>query len=126
MAVDDVLRLIVLALAVPAAAWDVRERRIPNFISLPALAIGLAVFALGGTPPEALLVLPVLFASWSAGWIGGGDAKLLMSLGLVFGLWPVAIATVAAALAALVARRPMPGAAFALPAALMCFLWGLV
>ncbi|MDR7574153.1 MAG: prepilin peptidase [Armatimonadota bacterium] len=124
MGLINVLRLVVLALALPAAVWDVWERRIPNFLSLPALAVAAAAFVLDGARLEAMLVLPVLFVSWSAGWIGGGDAKLLMALALAFGPWPAALATAVAGLAALAARRPMPGAVFALPAALGVWLWG--
>ncbi len=127
MDVANVLRLTILALSVPAIAFDVRERRIPNFLTMPALAVGLAVFVLDtvrvGLQPDVLLVLPTLFLAWSADWIGGGDAKLLIALALTFGPWPVAVAAVAAGLAALVAGRPMPGAAFALPAALAVWLW---
>lgn len=124
MGVANALRLAVLALALPAAVWDVRERRIPNFLTLPALAVAAAAFVLDGARLEAMLVLPVLFVSWSAGWIGGGDAKLLMALALAFGPGPAALATAVAGLAALAARRPMPGAVFALPAALGFWLWG--
>lgn len=118
MLIGDVFRLTILTLSIPAAILDVRERRIPNFLSLPALAVGVAAFALdaarGFAHVEALLALPVLFIAWSAGWIGGGDAKLLMALALAFGPWPVALGVGAAGLAALIFRKPMPGAAFAL------------
>ena len=123
MDIVNVLRLTVLALAVPAAVWDWCERRIPNFLSLPALAVGLVVFVRIGFT-DTLLVLLVLFAAWTWSWIGGGDAKLLMAVALAFGPLPVVVALVLAGLAALIARRPVPGAVFALPAALGFWLWG--
>jgi len=117
MTVADVLRWTVLALSVPAAVYDLRERRVPNFISLPALAAGIALALFGGTDVATLTVIPVLLVAWSAGWIGGGDAKMLVALGLAFGAGPVAAIVALAGLAALAARRPMPGAALALPVA---------
>lgn len=124
MTIVDVMRYTILFLSVPAAVWDVAERRIPNFISLPALALALAVFVLAGEDNAlGLLAVPVVFASWTAGWVGGGDAKLLMALALAFGPWPVVIATAASGLAALLARRSMPGAVFALPAVLIWILF---
>ncbi len=121
--IAEILRWTVLVLTVPAAVWDVKERRVPNLISLPALCAAAGAAALGGLDVTALIALPVILAAWQAGWMGGGDAKILMALAIAFGPAPVVIATGAAGLAALLARRPMPGAAFALPAAAIGAIW---
>lgn len=123
-----ILRWAVLGLSIPAAAWDVSVRRVPNFLSIPALVLGGAAFSIslaseGETALMALLVIPAVFIAWTSGWVGGGDAKLLMAQGLAFGPWPVVLAVSAAGLAALLARRPVPGAAFALPAVAVMWLW---
>jgi Flp pilus assembly protein protease CpaA len=111
------LKAAIFAAAVAAAAFDVRRRRVPNWISLPALAASLILIPLSGRW-EGLLAWPVLYAAWSAGWIGGGDAKLLMAVAAAFGVEAAAASLAAAGLAAWAARRPVPGAAFA-PAAIL-------
>jgi prepilin peptidase CpaA len=101
--VDGVL---VLAL-VPAFIWDVRVRRIPHWITLPTIAIGLLLAGLfwgvgdGWARPGlrnsfaagagayvcfALAVLP--------GWMGGGDANLMAAIGTLLGFPAILLATV--------------------------------
>ncbi|MDR7615604.1 MAG: A24 family peptidase [Armatimonadota bacterium] len=120
----EVLRGIVLVLSIPAAYFDWRWRRIPNFLSLPALAAGLLAFVLSGGDPLAVLAALVIFSAWSFGWIGGGDTKLLMAYGLAFGPWPPALAAGLAGFFALLLRRSVPGAIFAIPALGIWRLWG--
>jgi len=105
------------ALALVAAAFDFKTRKIPNLLTLPALAAGLglagfcglAVFrgaALGMAVAVAVFV-PLFFA----GVFGAGDGKLVMALSTVLGargafelvLWSI----IAGGLAAIVilARR---------------------
>lgn len=86
-------------------AWDIRTRRIPNALVLPAIGLVLLWRALriGLKIAEVIYVgsLPILtelltelnfllywvgiFMLWQAGIMGGGDAKLLMVL---FGVFP--------------------------------------
>jgi len=81
--------LVVLSLAV----WfDVKERRIPNWITASGLVVSLVARAIVG--PTALwaglvggglgLVLGMLF--FAAGAMGAGDGKLLIAVGALLGL----------------------------------------
>ena len=70
------------------AAWtDVGRRRVPNALTLPALAAGVALHAAvagwsgAGASLAGALVALVLVPGWLAGWMGAGDVKLLMALG---------------------------------------------
>ena len=108
-----------LAVAVAAAVVDFRTRRVPNVLTLPAMAAG---FLVRFPPDPWILGLAALFfLLWHAGAWGGGDAKLWMTMALwtprdrgaeawlAFGI--AAVATGAAALAFLIAwnlarRRP--------------------
>jgi len=74
------------------AYWDLKYRRIPNWATLPGVAVGLGLsLVLGGwfglkssglglvVGFGALLVLFVL------GWMGGGDVKLMAAVGALKG-----------------------------------------
>jgi prepilin peptidase CpaA len=86
-----------VGLAAAAAWWDVRERRIPNVLTVAGLAVALllrAPLGLGSLwmglagAGIALLLSLVLFL---AGGMGGGDVKLLAAVGAFLGpdrLWP--------------------------------------
>lgn len=89
------IALVVLALA---ASWfDIRERRVPNWLTLGGLAAGLALrvpggleevgFGLAGAGLCFLLALPFFLI----GGLGGGDVKLLAAVGAFLG--PVQIWT---------------------------------
>jgi prepilin peptidase CpaA len=82
------------AILIAAAGWDIASFTIPNFIQ-GALLGAFAVFILtsGMTPHQAGLHiaagvagLGVGFALFSAGYVGGGDAKLFACVSLWFGL----------------------------------------
>ncbi|WP_203230535.1 prepilin peptidase, partial [Segeticoccus rhizosphaerae] len=78
----EVALWVAIALAVLGAAWDIRTRRIPNW-----LVLALAVFAtgatlasgglatLGSTAIHAVIVLFVGMGLFAIKWIGAGDAK---------------------------------------------------
>ncbi len=81
-----------LALASVAALIDVRSGRIPNAITYPAIALGLALGLAPGADPglgARGLGLAVgfgpSFALFLAGVLGGGDVKLLAALGALVG-----------------------------------------
>ena len=97
-----VIRCCIVALAVAASATDIRSRRVPDWLTLPPLALGLAAFAwrlhwtgvalwaagVGGM--AALLAVP-----WLLGGFGGGDFKMALALGAlggpIFGLQALAL-----------------------------------
>jgi prepilin peptidase CpaA len=86
--------LLALVASLLAAAWDARTGRIPNFLTLPLIAVALvasslsgaeqALFSLAGLVVCALV--PVLLYRVSQGrGIGGGDVKLFAALGALLG-----------------------------------------
>ena len=82
----------VFVAALLAIAWvDIRERRVPNRIVLPAAAIVLVLHTLGDPTPEwaiaalaafGFLLVPALL--YPAG-LGIGDVKLMLLLGAMLG-----------------------------------------
>lgn len=91
--------------ALVASVFDVKSRRIPNFITMPAFAFGLALhLALGGwkqllTAFAAGLICGVVFLLfYIAGGMGAGDVKLIMAVGCIAGLSHIAYLLVLTAL----------------------------
>jgi len=111
------LKALIFAASVAAAFFDIRQRRVPNWLSLPAMSAALALIPLSGRW-DGLLAWPALYGAWAAGWIGGGDAKLLMAVSAAFGVETAAAALALGGLAALTRRAAAPGAAF-VPAAIL-------
>ena len=86
------IRFALLTVACTAAVTDLRGRVIPNWLTLPALALGFAAFglregaqgllyALGGAAiPAAVFGLP-----WLLGGLGGGDFKMAVAIGALGG-----------------------------------------
>jgi prepilin peptidase CpaA len=73
--------------------YDVRSRRIPNFITLPAMVFGLILHgALGGwgqlvTAATGGLICGFIFlVFYLAGGMGAGDVKLITAAGCIAGL----------------------------------------
>jgi len=78
--------------AVAACVTDVRSRRVPNALTLPALAAGVLAHALlpGGLGPlgalgGAAVGLAVFFPFFALGGMGAGDVKLMAALGAWIG-----------------------------------------
>ena len=91
------------ALVVAAAAVDLRSGKVPNWLTYPAILLGLAGHALAGglrgeggqlglTGAAAGLAVGFvpLLVCWLAGGIGGGDVKLMAAIGALGG-WEFAI-----------------------------------
>jgi len=89
-----ILQLAAAAVLVYVSITDIRERRIPNKVMFPALAVALLValarperwsLLLGGLLAGGLLLIPALI--YGVAKAGGGDVKLALFIGLVLG-WP--------------------------------------
>ena len=59
--------------------WDTRHRRLPDWLTLPAAAISLALFSVSGM----IWALLYVGLALTRGGIGGGDIKLAISLGMI-------------------------------------------
>jgi prepilin peptidase CpaA len=85
------------AIALVGAATDIKSRRIPNWITGPAIVLGLGLHAaLDGwhgllTSFAAGLICGVIFVVfYIAGGMGAGDVKLITAVGCIAGLSHVA------------------------------------
>jgi prepilin peptidase CpaA len=93
MAIEFVFPAASLLCATLSAVYDVRSRRIPNFITLPAMVFGLILHgALGGWRESAtaaaggLVCGLIFFLFYLAGGMGAGDVKLITAAGCIAGL----------------------------------------
>ncbi len=109
----SVLHILVVGIAAVACVIDLRERRIPNWLTLGAAVAGLLFqFWTGGgngllTGAAGWLVgALVFFLPFALGGLGGGDVKLLAALGAWLGpieiVWLALYTGVAGAVLALV------------------------
>jgi preflagellin peptidase FlaK len=102
----DLLRLLAVPVFVWAAYRDLRTRRVPNRAWLPLIAVGLLalvwdLFTLAdgsGAARSLFLVQAVLslgfvaplgYVFWRIGGFGGADAKAIITLAVVFPVYPV-------------------------------------
>jgi prepilin peptidase CpaA len=82
--------LVILLLC--AMLFDIRQHRIPNWLTLPAWLIGITLHAiLGGwdgfveSGTGWLLMLGLMFPFFVIGWMGAGDVKLMAGIGALVG-----------------------------------------
>lgn len=87
-----IVQVYVLALAIPAAIFDLRQRRVPNWLTLPALLIAIALnVALYKTAGFTLslaglfLALLIYFPLYALRAMGAGDVKLMAAIGAAVG-----------------------------------------
>ena len=88
-----VLGLLLASGVVVAAVYDIRFRRIPNWLSLTMVALGLVLnLALQGTPGIVTSLIGLLVASliyfplYLLRAMGAGDVKLMAAVGAVVGV----------------------------------------
>lgn len=80
-----------IGLALLASFWDLKEQRIPNWLTIPALLLALGIRASMGWPAlgsglaaaGAALGCGIIF--FAVGGLGGGDVKLLAAVGAFVG-----------------------------------------
>jgi prepilin peptidase CpaA len=87
-----IIGCVTLSLLIGAMVIDVRSRRIPNWLTLPALGAGLAVRSIWGGPQELLMGVAGVFAApacllFLRGFrpLGMGDMKLAAAIGALLG-----------------------------------------
>jgi prepilin peptidase CpaA len=95
---------VLVVVLVSAAIDDVRTSKIHNWITYPAMLVGLIGHCFGGVDIDAqrlgfggaliglLVGFAPMFLAWRAGGVGGGDAKLMGAVGALTG-WKFALAT---------------------------------
>ncbi|HTM58619.1 MAG TPA: A24 family peptidase [Candidatus Udaeobacter sp.] len=86
-----------ILVAAVATGADVRARRIPNWLTFPALFAGIALHAMTGGLSGAgnaafgvLVAGGVLLPGWYMGWMAAGDVKLCAAVGAFLG-YPLAL-----------------------------------
>ena len=73
-----VVALPLFVLTVCLAVYDLRVKRVPNWVTLPLLIGGIVLNF--PSAPETWLGCGLLFATWRFGGMGAGDAKLWLAL----------------------------------------------
>ena len=93
MLLSGVTRGLLAVFLITAALWDIRRRRIPNFLSAAVLLTGLLGTGLGSGWKSALsglgatiLTIVICWVPWTKGRIGGGDVKLGAAAAAAVGL----------------------------------------
>lgn len=88
MGVAPEIAFTTIAWAAVAAAWDLRTRKIPNWLTISAALLGLAVNGfIGGIPGLGRSALGIgagiglLFIPFAVGGMGAGDVKMLGAIG---------------------------------------------
>lgn len=87
-----VVQVLVLLAVIPAAFFDLRQRRVPNWITLPAVVVAIALntflyetpglwFSLKGLG----LALLIYFPLYLLRGMGAGDVKLMAAIGAAVG-----------------------------------------
>lgn len=84
---------VALLCALVGSVFDIRSRRIPNFLTLPAIPFGLLLHLyLGGWRQMGLAALAglicgvVFLVFWLAGGMGAGDVKLITAVACIAGM----------------------------------------
>src|ERR1035438_539967 len=85
------------ACSLVGSVFDVKSRRIPNFVTFPSILLGLAMhLALGGwrqllfSLAAGLICGTAFLVFYIAGGMGAGDVKLMTAVGCIAGMPHVA------------------------------------
>ena len=96
--IEIISTVLVAAFTATAAVIDSRTRRLPNWLTVPAVLLGLVFHtATGGLSGLGLSLaglatgFGILFVLWLIGGSGGGDVKLMAALGAWVGFTPILI-----------------------------------
>ena len=82
-----------LAWLTALSVYDIRERRLPNWLTMPGAAVVLGIAAAHGRAVPAMLGAVVLFAVYalvhlvSPAAMGAGDVKLAIGIGALTGIF---------------------------------------
>lgn len=99
------IALAMLLFVLAGTYYDARYRKVPNFITFPMLILAVVLHPY----PAGFLVWPVFLTTWKLGHIGGGDAKVLMALSVIFGPVAAMLAMLLGGLVALFKKPAMIG-----------------
>ncbi len=105
--VDAVTMVLLSLFLVAAAVCDVRTGRVFNWLTYPAIGVGLAWATIGGAIGENTTALEALGHSglalgagligfalvFAAGGLGGGDVKVMAAVGALSASWQCVLAT---------------------------------
>lgn len=100
----NLLHAVAIVLAATAVTTDLRSRRIPNWLTLPALGVGvtlgLATGGIGGLTSSLIGILVgggLLLGPTLMGAMGAGDLKFQAATGALLGPWFAAVSLALAA-----------------------------
>jgi prepilin peptidase CpaA len=87
-----IVQILLALVVIVAAIWDVRQRRVPNWLTLPALAVGIGLNAFLYETPGLWLALKglglamlIYFPLYLLRGMGAGDVKLMAAVGAIVG-----------------------------------------
>ena len=134
-------RCVLSVIVLLGAATDLRKHKIPNWLTLPAMVLGLVINGLGGLGFQTalfgmLVAIGIYFLFFAIGFRGAGDGKLMGAVGAFIG-WPhivsviVLVALLAGAAAIVLSwQRGLLGnvlrSTASLVADIVCFRWRAV